>query len=187
MQIVMFATSRAGFTMSPGVCPFCGSMQFFLTEMPVMPNPYGNPYANAYANPYANAYANPYAAMQNQAETNYQTGMNYLEGKNGVTKNEYTAVRYLTEAANAGHAKAQWKLGNCYRDGGGVSKNEYEAINWYRKSAEQGCSEGQHNLGWCYAHGKGVTPNDYEAVKWYRKAAEHGAAKAQWNLGMCYS
>ena len=151
MQIVMCARCRAGFAMSPGVCPFCGSMQFFLTEMPVMPNPY--------ANPYANAYANPYAAMQNQAEMNYQTGMNYLEGKNGVSKNEYTAVRYLTEAANAGHAKAQFELGYCYEMGYGVDQSFYEAVSWYRKAAEQGNTNAQNNLGARYAKGEGVTHN----------------------------
>jgi len=56
----------------------------------------------------------------------------------------------LVERAEAGDAKAQIGLAQCYGSGAGVAKDEKEAVKWYTKSAEQGNANAQFNLGVCY-------------------------------------
>ena len=58
--------------------------------------------------------------------------------------------------AQQGDAKAQFKLGNCYRMGEGVNKDVTEAVKWYRKAAEQDNAEAQLGLGGLYFKGEGV-------------------------------
>ena len=78
----------------------------------------------------------------------------------------------LVKMAEAGNARAQNNLGDCYYEGKGVTQDYKEAVKWYRKSAEQGDWLGQGNLGKCYAEGKGVAQDHNEAGKWLAKVAE---------------
>ena len=89
------------------------------------------------------------------------------------------ALRWYRKAAEQGDARAQYNLGNMYRNGRGVKQDNHEAMRWYRKAAEQGEALAQSNLGVMYAEGRGVKRDDREAVRWYRKAAEQGHASAQ--------
>ena len=81
-------------------------------------------------------------------------------------------------AANAGHADAQFKLGECYWCATGVSQSDEAAAHWYRESAEQGHAEAQYKLGMCYLEGRGVTKDEAEATEWFHKSAEQGCARA---------
>ena len=119
-------------------------------------------------------------------EALYQTGCNYRDGKNGVTKDLKKAVEYFTKAAEQGHASAQADLGDCYFNGDGVYKDSDKAVEWYRKAAEQGNASGQCGLGLCYLGGRGVPEDNAKAVEWFRKAANQGHASAQNGLGDCY-
>ena len=111
----------------------------------------------------------------------------FQKGKKYHDEDNYTeAVKWYSEAAEQGYAKAQYNLGYCYDEGLGVSQNYAEAVKWYRKAAEQGLADAQNNLGVCYAKGQGVGKNYVEAAKWYRKAAEQGDAVAQHNLARGY-
>jgi Sel1 repeat len=90
----------------------------------------------------------------------------------------------FTAAAEGGDAKAQYKLGMIYHNGGGKDHpRDYEqAMKWLRLSADQGNVEAEDRVGLMYYLGEGV-PQDYlEAVRWYKKAAEKGNAHAQWQL-----
>jgi len=96
------------------------------------------------------------------------------------------AVEWFRKASEQNHAKAQFSLGCCYRNGRGVEKDYVEAAKWYRKAAEQNHSWAQLSLGDCYYNGEGVEKDFVEAVKWYRKAAERNHSWAQYSLGKCY-
>ena len=89
-------------------------------------------------------------------------------------------------AADQGHARAQFNVGNMYDIGQGVPENDAEAVKWYRKTAEQGNSDAQNILGIMYNNGNGVRQDYAEAVKWYRKAADQGDVEAQFSLGLMY-
>ncbi len=127
------------------------------------------------------------AERKQQIEDNFAMGRNYALGENGHTADWAKAAEYYRKAADAGHAEAQYYLGECYEKGLGVSQDHTEAVAWYRKAAEQGNVPAQCNLGWCYENGLGVAQDYKEAVAWYRKAAEQGYARAQHNLGVCYA
>ena len=79
---------------------------------------------------------------------------------------------YLVKMAEAGNARAQNNLGDCYYEGKGVTQDYKEAVKWYTKSAEQGDWMGQTNLGKCYLEGKGVAQDKEEAVRWNEKATK---------------
>ena len=128
-----------------------------------------------------------------EAKHLYTIGDDYYYGRNGKKQDLAEAVRYYREAAEQGHADAQYDLGHCYDCGYGVDQSETEAVKWYRKAtenyrkaAEQGHADAQYSLGECYEYGHGVDESETEAVKWYRKAAEQGHADAQYRLGLCY-
>jgi Sel1 repeat len=90
----------------------------------------------------------------------------------------------FTAAAEGGDAKAQYKLGMIYHNGGGKDHpRDYEqAMKWLRLSADQGNVEAEDRVGLMYYLGEGV-PQDYlEAVRWYKMAAEKGNAHSQWQL-----
>ena len=56
-------------------------------------------------------------------------------GGGGVAKDEAEALRFYRNAAEQGHARAQWQLGYIYEDGSlGVAKDEAEALRWFRKA-----------------------------------------------------
>ena len=125
-------------------------------------------------------------SISQEVEELYQTGCNYRDGENGVTKDLKKAVEYFTKAAEQGHASAQADLGDCYYNGNGVYEDNDKAVEWYRKAAEQGNASGQYGLGGCYLYGYGVTKNYAKALELYRKAANQGNAKAQNSIGTCY-
>ena len=130
--------------------------------------------------PTVSAMSSPQTSSPSPEEL-YELGNSYYE------KKDYErAIEYFRLAAEQGHAGAQNRLGNCYKNGQGVRHNFIEAVRWYTKAAEQGHAFAQNNLGNCYYRGWGVERDYNEAVKWFRKAAEQGNVYAQYKLGVCY-
>ena len=56
-------------------------------------------------------------------------------------KDERKAAALYQEAANQGHAKAQYWLGDCYQLGQGIEKDFRKSIEWYKKSMDNGYCE----------------------------------------------
>ena len=84
------------------------------------------------------------------------------------------------EAAEQGHAEAQYHLGLMYREGRALDRLDEEAMAWFREAAEQGHAEAQFYVGWMFWKGQGVVaPDDEQAVTWYCKAAAQGHERAQ--------
>jgi TPR repeat protein len=102
-----------------------------------------------------------------------------------------TDAELYRKAAEQGNAKAQFALGNCYKDGKGVKKDEAKALEWWTKAAEQGLREAQYNVGLCnyngYFNGSVMYEDVPAAVKWWKKAAAQGDELAQYMLGVCYT
>ena len=95
-------------------------------------------------------------------------------------------IYLLTELAEKGDAKAQFRLGRCFQLGLGVSKNQGNAITWYTKAAEQGYPKAQYNLAYYFEKGLGVSQSYEKAFEWFAKAAEQGLAHAQYKLGVYF-
>ena len=116
------------------------------------------------------------------AESCYRTAEDYYYGNNGKPEDEEKAVKWYLKAAEQGHAKAQYMLGECYFAGRGVDEDEDEATEWYLKAAEQGHAKAQFELGRLYYLADGYD----EAAKWYLEAAKQGHAEAQQQIGVFY-
>jgi TPR repeat protein len=120
-----------------------------------------------------------------ELENWFQKGRSHYYGT-GVPTDYSEAAKWFRNAAERGHARAQYQLSLCYEYGRGVPQDYTEAEQWFRKSADGGYAEAQSDLGRRYHYGLGV-PQDYaESVKWYRKAAEQGLAEAQLKLADRY-
>ena len=113
--------------------------------------------------------------------TSYHSPESYIRrGKEALRQNRYQdAADSFRQAAEKGHAAAQYGLGDAYM----LSQSFAEAVNWYSKAAEQGLAVAQFKLGLCYEKGWGVEKNVTEAEKWYSKAAEQGNEDAKKRLG----
>ncbi len=83
-------------------------------------------------------------------------------------------MKWYRKAAEQGYAKAQYNLGNMYREGEGVKQDYAKAVRWYTKAAEQGYALAQCNLGVMYANGTGVSPDYKLAYGWFSLSAAQG-------------
>jgi len=111
----------------------------------------------------------------------YQQGMDYY-------RDEYyiAAAQNFRQAAQQGHAAAQFQLANMYYDGKGVNKNSDKTVHWCEKAAQQGDADAQYMLGALYFVGSGVSQDNSKAQHWYQKAAQQDHVSAQLSLGMMY-
>ena len=117
----------------------------------------------------------------NNAEALFNKGIDAKENNDFAE-----AVKCWSEAAEQGHAVAQFFLGVCYDSGIAVTEDSEKAFDLYAKSAEQGYPGAQTQLGLFYATGRGVAQDYNMAVEWWHKAAEQGDPDAQFNMGLCY-
>jgi TPR repeat protein len=104
-----------------------------------------------------------------------------------VEKDEANATRLFSQAAERGHANAQFSLGTCYAHGEGVDMDDANAARLFGQAAKQGHAQAQFSLGYCYALGMGVAKDEAEAARLHGQAAEQGHAQAQLGLGRCYA
>lgn len=103
-------------------------------------------------------------------------------------KDEYLEISfdYYSRSAKQGFAKAENKMGLCYKKGNCPKKELKEsrkkAFEWFRKAAAQGDDMGQFNLGECFELGLGTQKNLAAAIWWYRMAAAQGNRQSIYRL-----
>ena len=111
----------------------------------------------------------------------------YEEGKDLYDAKKYEqAFKKLLPAAQKGHKKAQYRVGQCYDKGRGVAEDDKQAFFWYSKSAAQQYAKAQYEVGKCYKNGEGTEKDRKKAVTWFTRAANQGNADAQYALGKSY-
>ena len=92
----------------------------------------------------------------------------------GIQQDQEQAASWYRQAAEKGHAEAQFNLGRLYATGKGVKHDEEQSANWERASASQGYAPGQARLGTRYATGSGLDQDDRRAYFWLTLAFLHG-------------
>lgn len=93
----------------------------------------------------------------------------------------------LTQAAEQGHAEAQWQLGLIYASGDSGLRLDYvRAAGWIEQAAKQGFARAQSVLAWLFANGLGVRQDNEQAGFWYLRAAEQGGARDQYMVATMY-
>jgi len=112
-------------------------------------------------------------------------GIMYITGV-GVTQNDIKGFKYVQDAANKSHPKAQYTLGAIYYLGAGVTINFNKAFNWISLSADQGYADAQHNLAQMYEAGEGTSQNFEQAYEYYLKAARNDNLDSQIKVAQMY-
>jgi TPR repeat protein len=120
-------------------------------------------------------------AQDSSAEQMFKTGESLYKDKKFVE-----ALPYIKDAANSGHAEAQFLLARMYYLGDGVSSDYSQAMKWFQKSSEQGFNKAFANIGLMYLLGDGVNKDYSIAMKNFMKAAEQNVASAQHFVGYMY-
>jgi len=112
-------------------------------------------------------------------------GIMYITGV-GVIQNDIKGFKYVQDAANKSHPKAQYTLGAIYYLGAGVSIDFKKAFSWISLSADQGYEDAQHNLAQMYEAGEGVSQNFEQAYEYYLKAARNDNLDSQIKVAWMY-
>ena len=111
----------------------------------------------------------------------------YEAGLRAYERNNFPRARTeFFQAAIAGHAGAQFFLGEIYEGGVGVAVDYDNAIKWYRSAAEQEHAAAQRRLAYFYSQGLGTDKNDAKAFTWYLRSAENGDVLGQLEVGLRY-
>ena len=107
----------------------------------------------------------------------------------GTPKDPGKALLHYRQAAEAGYAPSQNRLGLIYAKGNQAAKvDPEEARQWFRRSAEQGFPAGAYNLALLMAEAarSGDAKAEEEAVTWLIASANAGFTEAQDRLGSWY-
>lgn len=119
----------------------------------------------------------------------YELGLMYLDGIDGVEKNERKAAYYMEMSAKHNEKRGMYYLGNFYNQGRGVEKDKLKALEWWKKSAEAGCTDAKYELGVAYLRWN-FTPDPKcyykDGVFWLESADKEGNKKAAQELGVFY-
>lgn len=96
------------------------------------------------------------------------------------------ALPVLTQAANAGHADAQYAVGTMHSSGRGGVASKTAARVWFEKAAAQGHANAAYNLGIHYDQGLETEASPERALGWFVRAAELGHTEGAYNAGHMY-
>ncbi|WP_116091002.1 tetratricopeptide repeat protein [Sphingomonas crusticola] len=88
---------------------------------------------------------------------------------------------FVREAAEAGSAEAQARLGQMLLDGDGIPPDPRQAFTWFERAANAGHLEAANMVGRCYDLGWGVPADKVRAAAWFRQAAARGLTWAKYN------
>jgi TPR repeat protein len=114
-------------------------------------------------------------------------GYSYFSG-DGLERDFDKAYLWLTKAAGAHLAPADFLLGIASLNGLGVNQDFARAVEFLDRSAEQGFALAEFQLGLCYLRGgPGVNQAPARGIKWLTRAAEQGKPNAQQFLAWCYA
>lgn len=107
----------------------------------------------------------------------------FAEGEKAYDRGDVvTAMEFMRKAADAGHAKAQARLGFI------LDRSEFddEAVKYFRLSAQQGEAEGEFGLATMHISGEGVKKDMPEAKRLLMLSAGRGHAPAVQVLAGAY-
>ena len=104
-------------------------------------------------------------------------GLMYAEGR-GVDFDPAAAADLWQQAADVGHAFAQFNLGLAYYGRNGVPKDALKALELIHEAGEGGLAEAQWAVCQFYERGVGVPVDVEEAIRWCALAAEQGQLQA---------
>lgn len=94
------------------------------------------------------------------------------------------ALGHLRQAAEAGHAQAQYALGVLHYDVRGAVRDDDEAVRWLRRAAARDHGPALAALAMAHRDGRGARFDPGLAFITMRRAAHEGFVQAQYAVGM---
>ena len=94
------------------------------------------------------------------------------------------AAKWLRCAADAGHAQAQFCVGEIMS--AGSAADAVEAVRWFRLSASGGHVPAKFHLGRCLFEAWGCARDEKSGLRWILEAATEGNVEAQLSAGQCF-
>lgn len=129
-------------------------------------------------------------AARGDTDAMYELGEMYYLGTQarhgGPERDTERGVELFRPLAEAGHARAQWRLGWAYEMGSGVERDAETAYRLYTDSAGQGFIHAKQTLGKLYIDGRGTPPDYDRAYTLLREAAEADVVRAMTDLARLY-
>jgi hypothetical protein len=86
-------------------------------------------------------------AGQGLIRSQYSLGKIYNAGLGNISQDDEMPFIWISMAAKSGFDKAQYNLGEMFRDGRGVAKDKGSAAKWFLSAAELGYPKAQRNIG----------------------------------------
>ncbi len=131
-------------------------------------------------------------AAAGNAAAQYQLGELFYEARE-VERDLDAARRWATQAAEQGHARAQYRLASMQLLGEGGPRDAKAGLELFKKclpaliqEAEGGEADAQGKLGILFARGVAVKQDADAAAQWFFKAAKQKNIKAQADLASAY-
>jgi len=103
----------------------------------------------------------------------FQLGLDYRNGTNGVPRNPAQAYKWIRLAAVGNLAEAQYTVGLMDAAGEGTPRKLTDAADWFRKASKQGHLKATILLADMSREGTGTSVDLIQAARLYRFAAEH--------------
>ena len=104
-------------------------------------------------------------ALGGHTEARYDLGWYFVEGEEGLSKNERLGLLWIWLAAEAGDGWAVNNLATMVERGQGVEANPPEAFRLYKIAAEMGVPQAKQNLARCYRCGRCGGRDEAEAER----------------------
>jgi len=115
-----------------------------------------------------------------KSEAILNTFDNFLNASAAEATGEYMlAAKYYAEAAKAGNAEAQYRLGTLFARGLGVQQDLVDASYWYQKAALSGNTGARAELAQLYLSGRGVQEDRVKALALYKLVEKDAPLSAQ--------
>ena len=118
---------------------------------------------------------NTNAGKSSMPKSLFRTGIDLIEGKNGVRKNYSAGMRIVLMAAESGSSEAKFYLGALYNEGKVVSKDPNKSLQWIQAAAEEELSEAQ----WWLADYYSESGENNTSLVWRTRAAINGDSDSQ--------
>ncbi len=122
-------------------------------------------------------------AMADSGDNRAMLGLAYIRlNPDQPSYNPEEAVQFLTRAADAGAADAQYELAKLYEKGLGVAADPAKALDLYEKSAAQDFPDAVNDMGFIYYQGGlGLGADPAKALTYFARAADLRQPEAMFN------
>ena len=123
----------------------------------------------------------PIEDKQKHEDTLFTLGINCL-----VESDNNKAEEYLHQAAELGHAEAQFVLGLYYELRQRDSLDALEAYHWFRQSADQGYADACYKMGLYHLPNNLSTEEKLNSTTWFISAAKSNHAEGAYYAALSY-